>query len=321
MHIFKDDILKVNRAGCLLLIFLLLFFKVIAQIPSLSTSIDKKEILIGEHLHYKVEASFPANAYKLNWLSIPDSIDHFEMVERPKTDSSENGSILNVKRVIILTSFDSGVWTIPSFVVNFDLLTGDTAFNLFTDSLQIDVSYSPMDSTKTFHDIKTIIEVKDEWPFWMWIAAGLSVLLLVGLIYYLVKNLIKKKPQVVFTSKLSPLEEAMQSLNELQKQQLLAKGEVKQFYSGLSDIFKRYVSRKTGSGLFSLTTDEILVRVNEINISKENSVLIANSLRMSDAVKFAKYMPGNPESETAFLDIKKVIQRTDQSIINSKSDI
>ena len=321
MRISKADILKIYEAGCLLLIFLLLFFKVNAQIPSLSTSIDKKEILIGEHLDYKVEASFPANAYKLNWLSIPDSIDHFEMVERPKTDSSENGNMLNVKRIIKLTSFDSGVWTIPSFLVNFDPFTGDTAFNLFTDSIQINVSYSPMDSTKTFHDIKTIIEVKDEWPFWMWIAAGLSALLLVGLIYYLVKNLNKKKPQAVFTSKLSPFEEAMQSLDKLQKQQLLAKGEVKQFHSMLSDIFKRYISRKTGSGLFSLTTDEILIRINEINVSKENVVLIANSLRMSDAVKFAKYIPGNPESEAGFLDIKKVIERTDQSIINSKSDI
>jgi hypothetical protein len=318
MHI--KGIVRVDKAGCLLLIFLLLSFMVNAQPPSISTSIDKKAILIGEHLSYKVEASIPSNAYKLNWLSIPDSIDHFEMVERPKTDSSVNGDMLTTKRLITITSFDSGVWTIPSFVVNFDPLNGDTAFNLFTDSIQINVTWSPMDSTKTFHDIKTIIEIKDEWPFWMWVAAALSALLLIVLIYYLVKNLIKKKPQPVFKSKLSPLEEAMQSLNELQKQQLLSKGEVKQFHSKLSDIFKRYISRKTGSGLFSLTTDEILIRVNEININKENSALIANTLRMSDAVKFAKYLPGSPESKSALLDIKKVIQRTDQ-LINSKSDI
>src|SRR5687768_3104479 len=186
MHISKADILKIYEAGCLLLIFLLLSFISNAQTPSLNTSIDKNEILIGEHLHYKVETSFPANAYKLNWLSIPDSIDHFEMVERPKVDSSENGGILNVKRIIILTSFDSGVWTIPSFVVNFEPFTSDTAFKLFTDSIKINVLYSPMDSTKTFHDIKTIMEVKDEWPFWMWLAAALSALLLVGLVYYFV---------------------------------------------------------------------------------------------------------------------------------------
>ena len=321
MHIFKTDILKVDKAGYLLQSFLLLSFIINAQTPSLSTSIDKKRILIGEHLHYKVEASFPANTYKLNWLSIPDSIDHFEMVERQKTDTSENGGVLNVKRTITITSFDSGIWAIPSFVINFDLLTGDTAFKLLTDSIHINVSYSPMDSTKTFHDIKTIIDVKDERPFWMWIAAGLSALLLIGLIYYLVKNLIKKRPKPVFTSKLSPLEEAMQSLNELQRQQLLAKSEVKQFHSRLSDIFKRYFSRKTRSDLFSLTTNEILIRLSEINISKENTELTANSLRISDAVKFAKYIPGNPESEAAFSDIKKVIQQTDQSIIHSKSDI
>ncbi len=321
MHLFNKDILKVDKAGGLFFIFLLLSCIGTTQIPSLNTSINKKGILIGEHLQYKLEASFPANTYKVIWLGIADSINHFDVIERQKTDSSFTGNLLNVKRTITLTSFDSGVWTIPSYVIDFEPLTGNNAYHLFTDSIQINVSFSPLDSTKTFHDIKTIIDVSDKWPLWMWIAAGLLGLLLIGLSYYIIKNLIKKKPQAVLTSKLPPLEEAMQSLNELQKQQLLVKGEVKQYYSRLSDIFKRYISRKTNSDFFNLTTDEILIKANEINISKNNIVIIANALRMSDAVKFAKYIPDMPVSEAVFLDIKNGINQTDQSIIINKSDI
>ena len=174
---------------------------------------------------------------------------------------------------------------------------------------------------KTIFFEKPIIGVKDEWPLWMWIAAALSLLLLIFLVYYLFKNSRKKKPQVLFTSKLSPLEEALRYLEELQKRQLISKGEVKEFHTRLSEIFKRYVSRKTNSNLLTLTSGEILISLNEMQINKETIGSAANNLRMADAVKFAKYIPGNIESEEVFTNTKKVIQQIDQSIVNSKSDI
>jgi hypothetical protein len=294
---------------------------VVAQNPGVATSVDRKNILIGQPLQYNVQARLPVNTYKISWPNIPDSIAHFEVIERHKIDSAENNGTLYLKQTITLTSFDSGVQTIPAFVVNFDPLTDDTTYNILTDSIRINVSYSPMDNIKPFHDIKTIIAVKDEWPLWMWIAAILSFLLLVFLVYYLIKNNRKKKPATLFTSKLSPLEEALHSLNELQKQQLLNKGELKEFHSRLAEIFKRYISRRTNSNLLPLTSDEVLIKLSEMKVSKEIVGLEANNLRMADAVKFAKYLPANMESEEAFSNTKKVIQQTDQSIVNSKSDI
>jgi hypothetical protein len=323
MRSLKGDILKVDRVQwfIFLLIFLIVSSGVDAQTPGIATSVNKRNILIGEPLQYNVHARLPVNAYKVSWPNIPDSIAHFEVIERQKVDSAQNNGTLYLKQTIILTSFDSGVRTIPAFVVRFDPLANSAAYNLLTDSIRINVAYSPMDSIKPFHDIKTIITVKDEWPLWMWIAAILSLLLLVFLVYYLVKNNRKKKPQTIFTSKLSPLEEALHSLNELHKQQLLNKGEVKQFHSRLAEIFKKYISRKTNSNLLPLTSDEVLMKLNQMNVSKEVVGIEANNLRMADAAKFAKYIPANTESEEAFNNTKKVIQQTDQSIINSKSDI
>lgn len=314
--------LKFNKVYRLICsgIFLMFPFIIKAQSPKLNTEINKQNILIGEPLKIKVEASFPVNTYKLNWLNIPDSIAHFEVIDRQKIDTLETNGTLKVQQIITLTSFDSGVRTIPSFPVNFDPLVDDTTINLFTDSISVSVSFSPMDSTKTFHDIKTIIEVKDEWPWWIWVAAGLSLLLLIFLIYYLFKGLKKKKPNNLFTSKLSPLEEAMELLSNLQKEQLLNKQQVKQFHSRLGEIFKKYISRKTNSNLLNLTSEEVLLKLNELYINKENVSIVANNLRMADAVKFAKYLPQNTESEEAFSNTKKVIQQIDQSI-NTKSDI
>lgn len=316
MQSIKGAVLKTIRYACLIVLPFLFMLPFVGkgQQPSLKTLVNKQEIVIGELLQYKVEATFPLNTYTLKWFTIPDSIAHFEVVERSKIDSIQANNIITLSQIISLTSFDSGLQTIPAFEINFYPIRNDPTVNLLTDSVRIMVSFSQLDSIKPFHDIKTIIEVKDEWPLWVWIAAALSLLLLIFLIYYFIKNIRKKKPKKLFVSKLSPLDEAIQSLDELQGQQLLIKGEIKQFHTQLGEIFKRYISRKTNTNLLTLTSDEVLIKLEELNIKKQEIGLMANNLKMGDAVKFAKYIPANSDSETALENTKKVIQQIDQFI-------
>jgi hypothetical protein len=291
-----------------------------AQSPSLKTAVDKRQILIGEQLQYSVEASFPANAYNIGWFNVPDSFSHFEVVNRGKIDSIESNGILTCRQTLTLTSFDSGINTIPALAINFDPLADDSTIHLFTDSIPINVSFSPLDSTQTFHDIKSIIEVKDEVPWWIWAGAAALIILLVVLVVYLVKYFKRrKKPASVFNSKLSPFDEAMQSLDALQKEQLLYKGDVKQFHTRLIDIFKRYLSRKMQKNILNLTSSDILLLLNDTLLSKADTSLIAGSLRMTDAVKFAKYFPPTSESESALINTKKVIEQIDNLIFTDQN--
>ena len=291
-----------------------------AQSPSLKTAVDKRQILIGEQLQYSVEASFPANAYNIGWFNVPDSVSHFEVVNRGKIDSIESNGILTCRQTLTLTSFDSGINTIPALAINFDPLADDSTIHLFTDSIPINVSFSPLDSTQTFHDIKSIIEVKDEVPWLIWAGAAALIILLVVLVVYLVKYFKRrKKPASVFNSKLSPFDEAMQSLDALQKEQLLYKGDVKQFHTRLIDIFKRYLSRKMQKNILNLTSSEVLLSLNDTLLSKADTFLIAGSLRMTDAVKFAKYFPPTSESESALINTKKVIEQIDNLIFTDQN--
>ena len=287
-----------------------------AQSPTLKTTVDKKQILIGEQLKYNVEASFPVNAYRIGWFSVPDSFSHFEVVTRGKIDTIEKNGVLTYKQTLTLTSFDSGIYAIPALPINFEPVVSDTTLSLFTDSIPVNISFSPLDSTKTFHDIKSIIEVKDDIPLLLWISGGaLFILLIVGIIY-LVKYLrSRKKTESIFKSKLTPFDEAMQSLNDLQKEQLLYNGEVKQYHTRLTDIFKRYVSRKMEKDVLNLTSSEMLISLNDTLLSKNDTSLIAGSLRMSDAVKFAKFYPHKEESEAALSDTKKVIEQIEKLIL------
>lgn len=290
-----------------------------AQTPSLKTSVDKKQILIGGQLRYNVEASFPVNAYRIGWFNVPDSFSHFEIVTRGKIDTIETNGILTYRQTLTLTSFDSGIYTIPALPINFEPVVDDSTISLFTDSIPVNVSFSPLDSTKTFHDIKTIIEVKDEIPLWMWIGgAALLILLIVAIIYLIKYFKSRKKPESIFRSKLTPFDEAMQSIEQLQKEQFLYKGEVKPFHTKLTDIFKRYLSRKMEKNVLNLTSSEMLILLNDTLLPKNDTSLIAGSLRMTDAVKFAKFYPHKEESETTLINTKKVIEQIEKLIFTDQ---
>ncbi len=288
-----------------------------AQSPTVKTSVDKTDILIGQQIHYKVETSMPDNTYRLSWFSVPDSFGNFVPIIKEKIDSSYSNGNLNFSQQIIITSFDSGRQVIPPLALTFSTLEGDSTFNIFTDSIPVDVTYSPADSVLPFHDIKTIIEVKKTFPWWIWALIAIGVILLTLLIIYFARKSKKKKDTGIFDSKLSPFDEAMQLLDELHKENLPARNEVKEYHARLSDIFKRYLSRKTNTYQMHLTTDEILIEINDLDVSKEKISEFANCLRMGNAVKFARYLPPESENQKCFSETKEMIT-TINNIENKK---
>ena len=279
-----------------------------AQIPAIATSANKKSILIGEQIDFKVEVSMPLNTYRLSWFNIPKEFAGFEVVSIGNLDTTTVRDAIHLSQTLTLTNFDSGRRTIPPLTLKIVELAKDKAFTMLTDSIVINVGYSPLDSIQPFHDIKSIIEVKSEWPWWIWALIAAGGLLLLLLIIYLIKR--KKKKGVdlpIFDAKLSPFEEAMQSFNELEKENLIELNKAKEFHTKLVIILKRYLSRKTNANQFHLTTGEILVKLNKYHFSEEQFSGYANSLQMSNAVKFAKYIPPASEDENCFLEIRNMI--------------
>ena len=78
----------------------------LAQRPSVKTSVDKTNILIGEQLHYTVSTSMPENTYRLSWFNMPDSFGHFQVVKENKIASTYPNGNINFSQDVIITSFD-----------------------------------------------------------------------------------------------------------------------------------------------------------------------------------------------------------------------
>lgn len=315
----KNCVNDIRFVVILIVAFLFSFKNSNAQLPTVRTSVDKNNILIGQQINYRVQFSMPDNTYRLAWFSMPDSVGSFNVITKNKIDSSFSNGNLNFSQDIILTSFDSGRQVIPAQTLSVSTLEGDSTFNLFTDSIAINVTYSPTDSIMPFHDIKNIIEVKKSFPWWAWALVALGIILLIIWILFLFKFFKKKKDVKIFESKLSPYDEAMQLLNDLEKEDLLQQNKFKEYHSRLSDIFKRYLSRKTNTYRLNLTTDELLIELKGLDLSKEQIAEFAGSLRMGNAVKFAQYIPPAYENEKAFSQTKEMITSIN-NIVNKKPE-
>lgn len=90
---------------------------------------------------------------------------------------------------ILLTSFDSGQWSIPSFPISIRKINTASSYTLNTDPILINVGYSPEDSTGELRDIKPIIAVKLMDNSWWYIAAAVLIgLLLAWFVYRYLKK-------------------------------------------------------------------------------------------------------------------------------------
>lgn len=264
---------------------------------SIRASIDKKTIVIGERMELTIEAMAPLKGT----LRFPliDTIPHFEFAGERKIDSTVSGNFKTIKITYPITSFDSGHWVIPSFTLT---------KNIKTDTIPVDVVFSEFDPAIDYHDIKDILEVEaaKEKNRWWWYAGG-GLLLLLAVLYVLMR----KKPMVrpgIPKLIVNPYDEALKELALLEKK----KPEAKQYYSKLAEILRVYVFEKKGILSLQKTTDDLVLQLRELNLPKDKFDKLAQSLRLSDFVKFAKYIPAEEEDKTAHRNISEAIKLIEQ---------
>jgi hypothetical protein len=266
---------------------------VIAQGGStIKASVDKNKILIGEPIQLTIEAYLSPESLK-SFIAI-DSIEHFEMLEKPAIDSTDTKSGLAIKGVYKITSFDSGHWVIPSFSLSQEVKT---------DTIPIDVVFSDFDPNQEYHDIKDILEVKPSKNKieWWWYAAG--AVLLLGIVWLYLQWKMKPQPFAAPKVVISPYEEAMKQLEQLERD----KPDAKQYHSKLTDIFRLYIFRKKGILSLQKTTDDLVLQLEGLNLNKEQFDKLSHSFRQSDFVKFAKYLPSTDDSQNCYEEIKNAI--------------
>jgi len=265
--------------------------------PVIRATVTKNKVLLGEPFQLIVESSIPGGSIVRPL--IIDTIPHFEFLEPPVVDTIREARGIQIKGVYTLTSFDSGHWVIPSFSLS---------ARIRTDTIPIDVVFSDFDPNQPYHDIKDIIPVDEakERNNWWYYAAG-GALLLILLIVFLTRK--KKKPKAEQVIDKDAYGEAIDSLMKLKKN----KPQALAYYSELASIFRVYVLKRRGILSLQKTTHDLVIKLQSLGPDKQRFDRLAQALRLSDFVKFAKYSPSMEDDEEAWDAIKNSIEELERT--------
>ena len=280
--------MKSGSKHIITVIFLLVTSLYMNAQVNVRSNIDRDNILIGETVSLTVEAYTPIGA-NVTWFNA-DTIPHFDMVRKDAVDTLQNIDAKKISQHFEITSFDSGQQYIPPF----EIVVDNRSY--FTDSIPIAVSFAPFNPDEDYRDIRDIIEVKKppvEYLPWLIIGIAAICMAIIALLWRRKRTVAVVKEKWV--PALSPYEEAMKALAQLALKNV-NNGEVKGYYSEMNDILRRYVSRKFSVATFQRTNEELIIELSGKGIPKDAFINLAQSLRMSDVVKFAKYNPSEEDN-------------------------
>lgn len=165
------------------------------------------------------------------------------------------------------------------------------------------------ESAKDIKDIKSLAAIIRDYTLLVTLSiAGFLILLLIIGGTYLYRTKYRKSQ----ASLLRPAHElAIEELDHLQKEGLIARGIYKQHYFMLSEIFRRYLERRFHFQAVERTTEEILPEILNLKGFDEKVKSDAKKfLHNTDLVKFAKYTPGSQEVEQEHQEAVDFINET-----------
>lgn len=302
---------KSVKLRALSLVFILISLVSFSQVK---TEIDTTKIRIGEQINYKIKVE--ADSTALVVFPEGQTFMPLESVEALDIDTIKKDAKFLLSRIYKLTQFDSGAYTIPRQKI----IIGDRPF--FTDSLRVEVNTIEVDTTKQkLYDIKPIIEVQKITSMWsLWV---LGILVAIAAVAFLLYWFIwRKKPlsDEEEIALLPPYDRAKLALKKLDESQYLIRSEVKDFYSELTFIIRKYLDEKVYERALESTTDELVNRLhllkegNQIPLSKDTIKNLESILKRADLVKFAKSSPDTALAEMDKSTIDKEIDHVKESL-------
>ena len=197
--------------------------------------------------------------------------------------------------VYTLALYKTGSFEIPPVAVSYRG-EGVQAGSVRTQEHSVRVESTLSDDSKDILDIKGPLEIpRSLWSLWPWFAAALG---LAALIFLYLRRKGGEAPSAVSRKpRLSPYDEAYRALRRLRDSGLLEEGQLKPYFTRLSEIIRRYLERRYLIQAMESTTTQLLDQLRKMSLALDELKLFRDFFPCCDLVKFAKYAPPVPEQE------------------------
>lgn len=284
------------------------------QDVTVTAAFDSSKIYIGDQIFYTVTVDQPVN-FNLIIKPLKDSLcKNIEILSGPVYDSSLTNNRLRVINRYLITSFDSGFYQAPPVYAEYNTQSGIKRFYSDYSALEVmRVKIAPADTSIKIFDIvkpyRAPLTIGEILP-WVLLAGALSALVW-GLIL-LIRKLKKKhkEPENVVNPDPAHII-AFRELETLKNEELWQKGEVKLYYSRLTEILRQYLENRFEVYSLEMTTSETLAALVKSGFKKnELYTSLKTILTGSDLVKFAKNKPEPDENELHFENSWKFVDST-----------
>ena len=320
--IFKSDIKYFNRITSLLHYFIISFLLFAIQnsyAQTATASTKEKEYVIGDWIPVDLFISATSNN-KVAFPNLKDSISEtIEVANYTPIDTVKKAGQYEYHQLVNLIVFDTGKILLPQF--QFFVNNNGKVDTILSEAILVHVAGVKIDTTKDIKDIKEPLKIPLTFQEILPYLIGAFILaILAGVITWFFMERKKKQKPVDEKYLLPPHVWAFKELDKLQQEKLWQTGEVKNYYSRLTDIARTYIELRYKIPAMEKTTDELMASMHKGMMKQSLKKELNEVLVLSDFVKFAKAQPDFMENENAFKIIKDFIDKTKQIEEEKKPD-
>ncbi len=306
------------------LISFFLIFHLVSTTTAIAQTIkaDSTRFPIGGKIDLTIEMPFSSSDI-VTWPMLKDTItSSLEILSQSKIDTivnKETGDQL-LRQIVSITSFDTGFMVMPP--LSFDVIkNGSPAQTMKTEPILFEVVKVKVDPGADIKDIKPVLKAPVTFnEIIPWLAALLLLGLLIYLsLYYLKKRKTKPVEKPEPKIKIPAWDIALKKLDSLKSEKIWEKGDIKEYYTRLTDILREYFEQRFNLNAAEMTSSEILdamkQHINEMPAERHLQEL----LLLADMAKFAKAQPGDYENEQSIKYGYEIVNNTIPQHIENKN--
>ena len=279
---------------------------------ALEAKVNKNKIKIGDLIQYSIVVTRDEKV-NIEMPNLGANLGAFEIHDYDDPDPvKQNGEIVQ-RREYIISTYDIGDYEIPPVTVRFSVGEDSLWKELTTEKIKITVASVKPSEAGDIRDIKPPLEIERDWMRIIRFAAAGLIIVIIGILIFLYikrrkegKSLIPRREK----PKRPPHEIALDELNQLLQEQLLKKGEIKQFYIRISEIIRYYIEGRFFIIAIEMTTMQLIDTMKQAEIEDEDVQLVEDFLMQCDLVKFAKYIPTPGEIQKVIDQAYEIVNKT-----------